>query len=418
MNVGVFRMYRALNVLLLSLPLWALPAVAGPGPGHGLGAGAGEEAATGPHGGRLLQQDDFAIEVTIYENGVPPEFRLYAYRDGEPVEPGAVKAQIELARLGGGRDLIDFKPEAGYLRGAGEVSEPHSFEVLVRVDAQGERHQWRYESHEGRTTIAARAAAAAGIETAAVGAAPLRETIALHGRLVAPADRLYRVAARYAGIVQSVAVSVGDSVAAGDVLAIVENSDSLQRYAIKAPAAGRVLERRVNPGDAAGGEPLLVIADLSRLWVELAAFPADLERLAAGQPLLLRDLYGGRSAEAAIEQIAPTVAPLGQAAVVRGTLDNRDGRWRPGQQVSAAVVVAAVEAPLAVRAEAIQRSGDRDVVFVRYGETYEARPIRTGRRDGAFVEVLAGLVPGMEYVVRNSFLVKADAFKSGASHSH
>ena len=403
--------------------LWCLPllaAFAAPGwAGEGHGDESHAEAATGPHGGRLLLQDDFAIEVTIYENGVPPEFRLYAYRDGVAVKPADVTAQIELARLGGRREHIAVKPEADSLRGVGVVAEPHSFDVSVRAGAQGKNYQWQYESYEGRTTIAARAAAAAGIETTKAGPAVLHETVALHGRLAPVGDRLYRVAARYAGIVQSVAVQVGDRVDAGQVLATVENSDSLQRYAVKAPAAGLVLERRVNPGDAAGSsEPLLVIADLSRLWVELAAFPAELARIDRGQPLRLRDLYSEHSAEAVVDWIAATVSAPGQAAQVRAVLDNGAGRWRAGQQVAAEVVVERVDAPLAVRADAIQQLGDNPVVFVRVGEIYEARPIETGRSDGAFVEVRSGLETGAEYVVRNSFVVKADVLKSGASHDH
>ncbi|MEY3608417.1 MAG: hypothetical protein RLZZ447_1205, partial [Verrucomicrobiota bacterium] len=34
------------------------------------------------------------------------------------------------------------------------------------------------------------------------------------------------------------------------------------------------------------------------------------------------------------------------------------------------------------------------------------------------VEVLKGLAPGEEYVTDNSFLIKADIGKSGASHDH
>jgi cobalt-zinc-cadmium efflux system membrane fusion protein len=42
--------------------------------------------------------------------------------------------------------------------------------------------------------------------------------------------------------------------------------------------------------------------------------------------------------------------------------------------------------------------------------------LELGRRDARAVEVLKGLEPGAEYVVANSYLVKADIEKSGASH--
>ena len=44
--------------------------------------------------------------------------------------------------------------------------------------------------------------------------------------------------------------------------------------------------------------------------------------------------------------------------------------------------------------------------------------LETGRSDGRMTEVLGGLEPGTEYVVGNSYLIKADIDKSGASHDH
>ena len=62
----------------------------------------GEEAAApageyerGPHRGRMLRDGDFALEITIFEDGVDPEFRVYAYRGDKPVKPSEVKLTIE-----------------------------------------------------------------------------------------------------------------------------------------------------------------------------------------------------------------------------------------------------------------------------------------------------------------------------------
>jgi cobalt-zinc-cadmium efflux system membrane fusion protein len=52
------------------------------------------------------------------------------------------------------------------------------------------------------------------------------------------------------------------------------------------------------------------------------------------------------------------------------------------------------------------------------GDTYEVRMLDIGRRTEEWVEVLGGLRPGEEYVTQNSFLIKADIEKSGASHDH
>src|SRR3546814_8851743 len=113
----------------------------------------------------MLRDGDFAVEVTIFEDGVDPEFHVYAYRNDKPVAPGDVQLSIELARLGGKVDRFAFTPQEAYLRGGGVVIEPHSFDVKVRAVEGGRTHNWSYASYEGRTTIAAQAAQAGGVRS-------------------------------------------------------------------------------------------------------------------------------------------------------------------------------------------------------------------------------------------------------------
>src|SRR5690554_5612378 len=62
-----------------------------------------DEPIAGPHGGRLLEKDDFALEITIYEQGVPPEMRVYAYEKNQPVAPQQINLTVTLTRLDGER---------------------------------------------------------------------------------------------------------------------------------------------------------------------------------------------------------------------------------------------------------------------------------------------------------------------------
>jgi len=57
-------------------------------------------------------------------------------------------------------------------------------------------------------------------------------------------------------------------------------------------------------------------------------------------------------------------------------------------------------------------------VFAKVGETYEVRMLELGRGDADYAEVLSGIDPGMRYVTEQSFLIRADIEKSGASHDH
>ena len=112
------------------------------------------------------------------------------------------------------------------------------------------------------------------------------------------------------------------------------------------------------------------------------------------------------------------VATSGQSVVARVSVPNLEGKWRPGMTVSADVTLAQREVPLAVKESGLQRFRDFTVVFAQVGETYEVRMLELGQRDGEYAEVLEGIKPGTRYVAEQSYLIRADIEKSGASHDH
>lgn len=391
------------------------------GASGGHGHGHADEAADyerGPKRGRLLRSGDFALEVTIFETGVPPQFHLYAYQGDQPVPAGEVTASIELARLGGRVDRFAFRAEGDHLVGDGTVVEPHSFDITVEATHAGQQHRWTYESYEGRTTIPAAVAEAAGVTIEQAGPAVIRDTTRLMGRVTLNGDRYAAVKARFGGAVLAVNVVNGDTVRRGQVLATVENRESLRSYTVTAPIDGVVLARHTNVGDVAGDEALFEIADLSTLWLELHAFGQDSARLRVGQPVHVEASPGQDPATTTLKALLPLANAVSQTVVARAELPNPDGAWRPGMSVSAEVTLGVRQVPLAVKVAGLQRFRDFTVVFAQVGDTYEVRMLELGQRDGEWVEVLGGIEPGTPYVVEQSFLIKADVEKSGASHDH
>jgi cobalt-zinc-cadmium efflux system membrane fusion protein len=384
---------------------------------HTEGAEAGE-AERGPHGGRLLRDGDFALELTIFEDGVDPQFRLFSYRNDQPLPPSEVTASVTLNRLGGATDRFAFTPEADYLKGDGVVTEPHSFDVTVNATHDGANHQWAYDSYEGRTTIAADAAAEAGVKTAAAGAASINETVDLSGRItLAPSGRA-EIKAWFAGRIVSLKVNVGDRVKRGDTIATVEASDSLRTYSIPAPIDGVVIERALNVGDVASDAPIAVIGNPAAVQAEFHVFPGDAERVREGQKVTVRSLNGLLTASSVIDTFLPVAEAATQTLTARAKIPNPDEAWRPGAAVEGQVTVSTIDVPLAVRVSALQRFRDFTVVFAQVGDVYEVRMLELGRRDSEWVEVLGGLAPGEIYVTDNAFLIRADIEKSGASHDH
>lgn len=388
---------------------------------HGRGhedAHDGEEVERGPHGGRLLHQGDLTLELAIYEDGVPPEFRVWLSRKGEEIAPEKASVEVKLTRLGGKIDSHSFAPSGDFLVGGAEVYEPHSFDVEVRARIEGTSARWAFESHEGRTRIAADIAQRSGIEVAAAGPGLIRDEHEVQGLLTPIEGRHARVVARFAGPIRSVRVGVGDEVKSGQTLATVESNLSLSVYSVTAPLSGTVLAREAGVGELASEQPLFEIADLSKLWVDLHLFGGDAQHITPGLPVLVTRLSDGVESETRLDRVLPATATASQSTVARATLDNNDGRWRPGAAVKARVTVAETAVDMAVPLSALQRFRDWDAVFIRVGEDYEVRPLELGQRDANNVEVISGLVPGDAVVVTQSYLIKADIEKSGASHDH
>ncbi|WP_343230145.1 efflux RND transporter periplasmic adaptor subunit [uncultured Aquimonas sp.] len=375
------------------------------------------EFERGPHNGRLLREGDFALEITIFEDGVPPQYRLYAYQGGKPLDPAAVQAKIELTRLDGEINVFEFSAEQDHLGSPDTVTEPHSFDVKVSATYGGRDFNWSFASYEGRTTIPAAAAREAGVVVEAAGPATIRDVVPLLGTVAMDDNRHASVRARFPGIVRSVSAQLGQTVSPGQALATIEANESMRSYPVTAPIGGVVLARNTNVGDVAGDAALFEIADLSRVWVELRAIGSDADRLAPGQAVRVRSATGDTMAQARIDTILP-IATSGQGVIARVVVPNEDGRWRPGMTVSAEVTVSAREVPLAVKESGLQPFRDFTVVFAQVEDTYEVRMLELGERDGDYAEVLGGLKPGTPYVSGNSFLIRSDIEKSGASHDH
>ena len=378
-----------------------------------------EDFERGLHGGRLLRSGDFAVELTIFEDGVPPEFRAYPYRKDKPVSPRDVALSVELTRLGGRVDRFVFAPQGEVLRAAGVVREPHSFDVKVHAAEQGRSHDWAYASYEGRTTISADAAKTGGVKTETAGPVEIAELIDMAGRIEITPEGQGRVRAWYPGRIVALNAELGQSVRKGQVLARVESSHSLQTYSIPAPLSGVIIEKGSNVGDVAGETPLFVIADPTKLHAEFFVYPRDAERVRAGQRVEVRTLSGDVRVTAPVEAIVPTVDLTNQTLLAHVHLPPGSSEtFRPGMGVEGSFQVASRPTALAVRTRALQRFRDFTVVFVKVGETYEVRMLELGRRTSEWTEVLGGLEPGAVYVTDGAFLIRADIEKSGASHDH
>lgn len=373
------------------------------------------EVETGSHGGRLLEDGDFTLELAIVEQGIPPEYRAWASIGGEEIAAGEWRMNVQLTRLGGQQSNFMFSSNGDYMLGNAVVEEPHSFDVVVSASYRGRDYSWEYESYEGRVVMESAMADAMGIGVHVAGAQTLHQDLLLYGKISPDPKLVSHITARYPGLIQSVIPSLGDAVSQGDLVATIEANDSLQTYEIRAPISGIVVDSHANPGEFAGDQHLLTIANYQNVWADLNVFPGEAQRIRAGQEVDLR--MGELTTSSSIRYLNPGEG-LSPHVVARVPVSSPDLNWTPGLLVEADVTVGEFEVALAVETNALQAFRDWQVVFIQIGDSYEIRPLELGRSDARYTEVLSGLSPGDRYVVENSYLLKADLEKSGAAHNH
>ncbi len=453
-------------------------------------AAADAKPSKGPHGGRLFTAGGFGLEVTIFEDGVPPEFRLYTTLDGKPLPPAQTTVKLTLERLGREPQVIQFKPQGDFLRGDAEVVEPHSFKVSIEAAQGGQTHRFGYEQEEARVTMSDAQLQQAGVALAVAGPARINSQVALLGEVRYNGDRTVQVVPRLAGLVEAVPVSAGDRVRKGQVLAVLSSpaladqraqglaaqkrlalarstferekklwqdkisaeqdyqqarvalqeaeiaeqnirqkladlnatatsGGNLTRFELRSPIEGIVTDKRITVGQSLGeSEAVFTVSDLSSVWVEAPVATKDLGTIRSGMAVQVKASGFEAQATGTITYVSALVGEQTRSATARVVLPNPKGLWRPGLPVRVEVTSGDAEVPVAIQMDAIQSVRDWQVVFGRYGQQLEARPLELGRSDGKVVEVLSGLSAGERYAAKNSFVIKAELGKAGASHDH
>jgi cobalt-zinc-cadmium efflux system membrane fusion protein len=194
--------------------------------------------------------------------------------------------------------------------------------------------------------------------------------------------------------------------------------NSQRRQEIRAPISGRVVDRKVDIGAVVGRDnletELFTVADLDRVWVELAVGPSDLPIVAEGRTVSIAAHGLSRRAIGKIVFISPMLDRDTHSARVVAEIANPDGNWRPGSLVHAAIAVEERAVALAVPASALQTIDGTRIVFVRTSSGFDRRRVKVGDGDDRLFEVLSGIQSGETIAVTNTFALKAELMKSFA----
>ncbi len=537
----------------------------------------------GSHGGWMFLGGDIQLEVTIFEAGIPPQFRVYPSKiSGEKIPPSEVDLIIELQRLDR-IDSIKFKPTPEFLLGTQTVVEPHSFDLNIKAQWQGNDYSWKFSQIEARAKISAEVIKTLEITTTKAGPAKIKIIQSLTGEVSLNEERVVHIVPRLDGVVTEVFKDLGDRVEKGELLATLESreladvkirylsavkqsklgskdferetlvykntltmlrlleqqsdpeeierhlnnlvigesrkllipayskfklADSVYQrekqlhekgisskseyllalddyksskakylalreeisydggwaiqqkqrttemnqlnlqtaiqklqalglsttqielletqenpiftqYELRSTLSGLVIKRHLTTGEAIKKDDnIFVLADFSDVWVNIAIPANNIKAVELGQKVRVINESMGIEERGRLTYLSSIIDETNRTVTGRVVIQNQKNLWRPGTFVEVELIVEERPVPISIKAEAIQSLRDWSVVFVKYGDYFEGRPVELGVSDGSWVEVLDGLSVGEEYAVKNSFTIKAEIEKSGATHSH
>ncbi|KHA72866.1 cytochrome C peroxidase [Pseudomonas chlororaphis] len=344
-------------------------------------------------------------------------------------------------------------------------------------------------AEEGHIELSAEQITAAGIQLAEAKAQNISRGLPFPGEVRFDEDRTAHVVPRVPGVVESVAVNLGQTVKKGQLLAVIASQqisdqrseqaaaqrrlalarttyerekklwqdkisaeqDFLQarqalqeaeiavsnarqkisvlsgsvvatggnRYELRAPFDGVVVEKHLTPGEVVDETTAaFTLSDLSRVWVTFGVSPKDLNKVQVGKAVTVSASELNAEVVGSVAYVGSLLGEQTRTATVRVTLENPQGSWRPGLFVTALVATDSREAQVAVPETAIQTVEDKPTVFVRTDDGFEARAVELGSRAAGHVEITQGLEPGAQVASAGSFVLKSELGKASAEHSH
>ena len=364
-------------------------------------------------------------------------------------------------------------------------------------ESEGHAHDEKEAGGEGFITLSNAQVQAAELSLASVAVGKLAKEIAVPGRIAINANAQAKIVPKLSGTVARIEKLLGEQVAAGDLLAVIESremadakadylaslrAEELARsvfereqrlwkqkitaeqdyltarnaqqgatikldvahqklhtigltddeiaalskvtdgaqyrsYEIRSPIAGSVTARDVVLGQTVGTDrEIFTIAEIAKVWVEMAIAPGDLGFAREG--LEVRVEAGSQTGTGKIIALSPLIDPETRSAKAIAELDNAGSIWKLGDYVNARLVAADQDARLIVPNGAIQTIEGKKVVFVSEKGGFRARPITTGHEDSKSVEIISGVKAGEEIATSNTFTLKAELGKSEAEHEH
>ncbi|HEY5373831.1 MAG TPA: efflux RND transporter periplasmic adaptor subunit [Polyangiaceae bacterium] len=185
---------------------------------------------------------------------------------------------------------------------------------------------------------------------------------------------------------------------------------SENEFVVHAPRAGRVVEKNVLPGQelSPGSETaLMLVADLSTVWVVADLFESDSDGVLPGVPARVTiTSLPGVVLDGKVDMVSAVVDAERHTVPVRVRLDNADGRLKPNTYAKMQFQASTPPGSVEVAAGALVSDGSRQYAYVKNSAgRFVKRDVVAGAVRDQRVVVFKGIAPGETVVSKGAILL-------------
>lgn len=309
--------------------------------------------------------------------------------------------------------LIEGQPIETLLADVGDwVQEGQVLATLSKTTLELQKSQYVASLASARATIAQAEAQMLEAKASADEAQRVNErTAALKAQGTASQAAADQASANAIAATARVTVATQSLEAARAQVALVEAQLAnvelqLSRTEVKAPVAGEITHRNAVVGSiaSAAGQPMFTIIRDGALELSADVAEMDLTRLAPGQKVSMVGVGSSDRLSGTIRLVEPTIDATTRLGRARITIDAPEG-VRAGMFMDAEILVAERDA-VAVPVTAVGSSPEGSTVMVVRDGTVGRALVRTGIRDGGWVEIVEGVATGETVVTKAGAFVR------------
>ena len=199
----------------------------------------------------------------------------------------------------------------------------------------------------------------------------------------------------------------------GQITALEKTGQVKKDLTLTSPVNGIIIKRMVTQGQMVqAGMPLLEVADLSEVWIDGDIYEYELPWVKVGQHAEVTLAYiPGETFKGKVQYIYPYLKGTTRTARVRLSFKNPGLKLKPEMYGQVYIHAPLPQPVVAVPAEAILDSGEKQIVFIALGKgRFEPREVKLGvEGDGGWREVISGLKGGEEVVTSAQFLLDSES---------